>query len=149
MLALGCDRLAATDEPMLEYAESFFKDMKKYLIDFGRKRIREEFPMLNASTMREKDIVEESLKEIFKDDKKDFPKGKWSTFIHLAFSQMNILFGNDMEGIIEKLQSDLAQAGSYNMINLKTLRNNIMGQKISASIVFGWGLNDERLCTDT
>ena len=32
-------------------------------------------------------------------------------------------------------------------INLKDLRDQIQGERMNTNIVFGWGLNDERLCT--
>lgn len=32
-------------------------------------------------------------------------------------------------------------------INLKELRDQILGERLNTNIVFGWGLNDERLCS--
>lgn len=149
MLALGCDRLAAQDEPILEYAEGFFTNMKRHLADYGRRLFREQNPELNASAIRDKDLVEKALKDYFKDDKNRWPAAKWSTFSNLVFKDMKVIYGIEMEGIIEKLQQDIAEKGSYNMINLRTLRNQIMGRTITENVIFGWGLNDERLCRDT
>jgi alpha-tubulin suppressor-like RCC1 family protein len=123
MLALGTDKLAVKEEVMLDYAENFFKQMKAYLLDYGRELTRENNPELNINMIRDRDLVEMSLKSKFEDDKSRWPAARWSTFINLVFNDMKILYGNEMESIIEKLQSDLAEKGSYNLINLRTLRN--------------------------
>ena len=123
--------------------------MKRYLEDYGRRLFREQNPELNASAIRSKDLVEKALKDYFKADKNRWPAARWSTFSNLVFYEMKVIYGIEMESIIEKLQQDIAEKGSYNMINLRTLRNQIMGRSITENVIFGWGLNDERLCRDT
>ena len=42
----------------------------------------------------------------------------------------------------------MAYRGSYTRISLKALRDQILQRVKGTNVVFGWGLNDERLFTD-
>ena len=48
---------------------------------------------------------------------------------------------------LDRLQTDIAGTADKTYINLKELRDQIIGERINTNVVFGWGLNDERLCT--
>ena len=41
----------------------------------------------------------------------------------------------------------MAGTTDLNFINLKELRDQILGHRVNTNVVFGWGLNDERLCS--
>lgn len=86
------------------------------------------------------------MQQKFKADEEYWPRGKWSTFLDLVFKDVGIQYKFDTHEILEKLQQDLSDRGSYQYINLRKLRNQIMKQDKVINSVFGWGLNDERLC---
>ena len=45
------------------------------------------------------------------------------------------------------MKEDLAGTADLKYLNLKELRDQILGYRVNTNVVFGWGLNDERLCS--
>ena len=87
-----------------------------------------------------------ALQDKFEADKPNWPIAKWATFMSLLFDDMQMQFKRDTHEIIEKLQQDLSGGGHYQEINLRKLRNQICRTSKPVNNVFGWGMNDERLC---
>ena len=75
------------------------------------------------------------------------PLAKWSTFYNFLFSELHLNFSEDLSMTLDRLQNDLAGSSDKSFINLKELRDQIIGERINTNVVFGWGLNDERLCS--
>ena len=63
------------------------------------------------------------------------------------FSELGLNFSDNLSMTLDRLQTDIAGTADKTYINLKELRDQIIGERINTNVVFGWGLNDERLCT--
>jgi len=55
-------------------------------------------------------------------------------------------FNESISLTLDKLKNDLVGSNEENMLNLKELRDQILGYRVNTNCVFGWGLKDERLC---
>ena len=148
MVAIAVDAETHREFTQLDYAMEIFSTTKTYLvntlfkkIDTQRKRDKK-FPS-------EVDMIDVTLEYIFSDDEALWPFGLWERFHNLLFKDCKLPYSDNIGMSIDALQKELASPDDENLINLKELRDLIVGKRTNHGIVFAWGLNDERLGTDT
>lgn len=94
----------------------------------------------------QKRLVEIELEKVFTKDREMWPFIRWTSFYRFLFEQINLTFTENIGMAIDQLQVDLQSDENPNLISLKELRDLIIGERTNTSRVFGWGLQDERLC---
>ena len=124
-----------------------FSTTKKYLINTLFKKIDTQRKRMKKYH-NEVDIVEITLEYHFRDDENLWPFGNWERFHNLLFKDCKLPYSSEIGMAIDALQKELASPDDENLINLKELRDLIVGERTNHGIVFVWGLDDERLGTD-
>jgi hypothetical protein len=85
------------------------------------------------------------LIEIFHEERKPFVSLK--RLQKLIFKDAGIEFNKDVKLMTEVLWKDLAtNKDKSELINLKELRDQLLGRRIDSGLVFMWGINDDRTC---
>jgi hypothetical protein len=83
--------------------------------------------------------------QVFKDDFKTWPCVPYEKFYEMLFKTCKINFSENIGRIIDGLQKDLEPKVGSKMINIKKLRDLILGEKLNHNKVWLWGLEDERV----
>ena len=148
MIALGSDKEMSGANPILEYAVDIFKKTKEYCIQRGRELFKIKYPDEDYRFVKEKKLVDMTLEEHFIDDKKYWPGASWQRFIDFLFKKVMVVYNDNTSSVLYRLEEDLKDPGRYMKINLRLLKNQIFREEKSKNVVFGWGLNDQRLCQE-
>ena len=142
----------------LEYASDELFKLREHLINKKFPKIYSQLQQklksgkIQFNSLNPRVKIEETLKVIFSKDKYIFPLAKWSTLYDFFFNELRLHFSEALSMTLDRLQKDLAGGGAnddLNYINLKELRDQILGERMNTNIVFGWGLDDERLCQES
>ena len=64
----------------------------------------------------------------------------------MIIEKLGLDFSESLNLTLQRLQADLACANDSNYVNLKEVRDYMLGYRVNMNCVFGWGLEDERLC---
>ena len=133
-----------------EYARDIFARLRRYLIDVRWGQVSESKAGLPESRRKagltDKDKIEQALEDCFRDDQQHWPFGQWLRLYDLLFHEVQLPFSENVGMATDRLQRALANPDDESMINLKELRDLIVGQRTNHGVVFAWGLDDERLC---
>lgn len=99
----------------------------------------------NISVYEDSFVIECALMQEFASDYERWPSGSWQTLYDMLFKTCKINFSEQMGRTIDNLQRDLNDGSGKNMINLKLLRDCILGKQQNHSKIWIWGLKDERV----
>ena len=93
----------------------------------------------------EKLIVECGLMQVFASEIKNWPSVPFEKFYDMLFKTCKINFSQNIGRITDGLSRDLSDGSGEKRINIKLLRDCILGKKQNHSQVWLWGLKDERV----
>lgn len=151
MIVVAVDTEVKGQFTYLEYADDILQRLKTFLVETRYHKIIRQIgkDALFGTTVTDRQKVEVVLKQLFASDIQIWPQAKWITLYNYLFSDLQLNFTENLNMTLEKLNSDLSLTDDRDYINLKELRDQIVGERINTNVVFGWGLNDERLCGTT
>ena len=104
MIALGHDmKSKVSSAGVLHYASTIFASLKVYLKQKGQEIYSKKNKIGNLNLVKDKTLVEMGLQEKFEDDKDNWPRAKWSTFLNLLFEDIQYVFKSDTHEMLERL----------------------------------------------
>ena len=146
MIVVAVDSDTPSAYVHLEYASELLQNLRHHLSEvYFPKHCKK--AMREARNLNDRARIELSLKKIFAQDMYRWPLAKWLTLYNFFFRELNQNFSDGLSMTLDKLKEDLAGTADLKYLNLKELRDQILGYRVNTNVVFGWGLNDERLCS--